>query len=401
MIYKFLDTVRVARKMIMNYSLLQRMTTKSFRANRRCINSSALTITQSTDVAAMPPQETLKFGRTFTPHMLTISFSLDHGWADPEIKPYEFLSISPASSCVNYGMQCFEGMKAYRTLNPNDENDESLRLFRPDLNMKRLSNSMERISLPGHDFDGKELIKCMKKLISLEKDWVPKGEGYSLYLRPNVLATNSNLGEGRMESVLLYVITSPVGPYYKGGFEPVRLICESNYVRAWSGGTGASKVGGNYAPALKPTDEAQVKGYNQVLWLMNGDVTEVGSMNIFLVFDIGDGKKEIVTPPLSRGDILPGVTRNSISQLARTWEGYEMVERNVSMDEVASAIKAGKLVEAFGAGTAAVVCPIECINYNGEDLEIPATGKATQRAWDELLSIQYGKIDHEWSDKFY
>ena len=375
----------------------------SRRSGRRFINASALTITKSksNDNTTMPPKETLEFGKTFAPHMLTISYS-NNKWSNPEIKPLENASIPLASSCLNYGMTCFEGMKAYRTLDGESSSSSSsaLRLFRPDLNMQRLSNSMERISLPGHDFSHDELIQCISKLITLDQEFVPYGEGYSLYLRPNVIAINENLGLAIPDSILLYVMTSPVGPYYASGFKPIRLLCETNYARACRGGTGDSKVGGNYAGAMKPSRLAAEKGYSQVLWLWDGEITEVGAMNVFFVFENKEkGKKEIVTPPLSRGDILPGVTRRSIIELANGWEDYDVVERNLTMEEVASAVKAGTLVEAFGAGTAAVVTPIECINYNGEDLEIPATGEVTQRAWDELMDIQYGKIEHPWSYK--
>lgn len=382
------------------------------RKTTRCINSSALIVTNdvttttttinstsSTSTNKMPPKETLQFGKTFAPHMLIISYT-NNQWQNPEIVPYGPLSISPGSSCLNYGMTCFEGMKAYRSLAPDDS---SLRLFRPDKNMERLSSSMERLSLPGYDFDPNELIQCIQKLIRIDQDWVPSGEGYSLYLRPNVIAMSDNLGLANPDSLLLYVVTSPVGPYYKDGFKPVRLLCESKFVRAYKGGTGNCKIGGNYAPTMKPAKEAAEKGYHQVLWLWGDEVTEVGAMNVFFVFERtnkdGTSVKEIVTPPLDRGDILPGVTRSSIIELAHGWKGYDMVERNLTMEEVAQAINDGTLVEAFGAGTAAVVTPIECIQYQGKDLEIPATGNATQRAWDELLSIQYGKMDHPWSVK--
>jgi len=294
-------------------------------------------------------------------------------------------------------------MKAYKSLSGGDDgendNDDSIRLFRPDCNMERLSSSMERLSLPGHDFDKDELIKCIMKLIDIDRDWIPEGEGYSLYLRPNVIAMSKNLGLANPESLLLYVVTSPVGPYYKSGFKPVRLLCETEHVRAAIGGTGGFKVGGNYAPTMLPAKEAAMKGYNQVLWLLDGHITEVGAMNIFFVFDLGDGKREIVTPPLTRGDILPGVTRRSIIELAQGWDDCVMSERNVTMDEVEAAVKEGRIMEAFGAGTAAVVAPIECINYKGEDLEIPATGSITQKVWDSLIGIQYGKTEHPWSVK--
>ena len=229
-----------------------------------------------------------------------------------------FLTIC---SNVNFGrcfigLTCFEGMKAYRAVS-----DGSLRLFRPDCNMERLKNSMERLHMPGFDFDSQELINCIKELVKLDQDWVPEGEGYSLYIRPNVIAMHKYLGLAAPESLLLYVVTSPVGPYYPSGFKPIRLQCENNYVRAWPGGTGASKVGGNYAPTMKPAAESAQRGYSQVLWLFgeNDEVTEVGAMNVFFVIKSQDGKgNEIITPPLSRGDILPGVTRRSIVELAKT-----------------------------------------------------------------------------------
>lgn len=386
------------------------------RVATRFINSSALKITPnaSASIDDMPPKEELQFGTTFAPHMLTISYS-DGKWHDPEIVPYGDLAISPAASCLNYGMTCFEGMKAYRSL---AENDSSIRLFRPDKNMERLSSSMERLSLPGYDFDQNELIKCIMKLLDVDQEWIPKGEGYSLYMRPNVIAMNRHLGLANPDSLLLYVCTSPVGPYYKSGFKPVRLWCESKYVRATKGGTGNYKIGGNYAPTMKPAKEALDRGFQQVLWLLNDEITEVGAMNVFFVIEkdgtSSSGKKcrEIVTAPLERRDILPGVTRLSIIELVQTkWSEedkndpdseyeYEMSERNITIHEVKEAVENGTLVEAFGAGTAAVVTPIECIHYDGVDLEIPATGDITHRAWNDLLSIQYGKApDHPWSVK--
>jgi branched-chain amino acid aminotransferase, group II len=385
--------------------------------------SSSSASLQSQSQPQPPKKETLKFGQIFSPHMLTISYS-NHQWHDPKIVPYGPLSISPGSACLNYGMTCFEGMKAYRSAT----NNRDILLFRPDKNMERLSKSMERLSLPGYDFDRKELIRCIMKLVHLDQAWIPEGEeGYSLYLRPNVIAMNENLGLSHPESLLLYVVTSPVGPYYSvGGFQPIRLWCEAQYVRAFRGGTGNCKIGGNYAPTMKPAKEAMQRGYSQVLWLSQQQqqpsqdhgselfVTEVGAMNIFFVFYNRDKRLyEIVTPPLDRGDILPGVTRQSIIELVHGWkeedegdgdgdgdggDGYEMMERNITMTEIQQSVQEGTLVEAFGAGTAAVVTPIECMHFNGEDLNIPATGNVTKRVWKELTQIQYGKVKgHPWS----
>ena len=284
-------------------------------------------------------------------------------------------------------------MKAYKALS-----DGSLRLFRPDMNMKRLQNSMKRLSLPGADFDAEELIRCIGKLVEVDEAWVPEGEGYSLYLRPTVIATHRFLGLAPPDSLLLYVITSPVGPYYKSGFQPIRLTADTDYVRAWPGGTGNAKVGGNYAPTMKPQGEASKKGYSQVLWLFgpNDEITEVGAMNVFFyLVNKETGRKELVTAPLDRGDILPGVTRDSILYLARHWQDtdVDVSERWVTMKEVQEAAEEGRLLEAFGAGTAAVVTPISCIQYKGKDIDIPATGDLTKRIWNEITSIQYGTME--------
>lgn len=292
------------------------------------------------------------------------------------------------------GLQCFEGMKAYKAL----DDEKSISLFRPDMNMKRLASSMNRLHMPGSDFDGQELIKCLKELVLLDKDWIPHGEGYSLYIRPTVIATHPFLGLTSPTSILLYVICCPVGPYYMSGFAPVRLTADTEYVRAWPGGTGSYKIGGNYAATIKPQEDAVSAGYSQVLWLFgdNDEITEVGAMNVFF-FLINEKTKrpELVTAPLTRGDILPGVTRDSILHLARSGilGDFDISERYPTMPEIKKASDDGRLLEAFGAGTAAVVTPIDCIQYKGEDISIPATGEVTKRIWDQITGIQYGKIE--------
>lgn len=281
-------------------------------------------------------------------------------------------------------------MKAYKSLD-----DESIRLFRPDMNMKRLANSMDRLHMPGSDFDHNELIQCIGELVKVDERWIPHGEGYSLYLRPTVIATQKALGLAAPDSILLYVITSPVGPYYKTGFQPIRLMTDTNYVRAWPGGTGNAKVGGNYAPTMKPQFLAAEQGYSQVLWLFgeNEEITEVGAMNVFFyLINEETQQPELVTAPLTRGDILPGVTRDSILHLARSWGDFQVSERYATMPEIIKASKDGRLIEAFGAGTAAVVTPISSICHKGQDIEISAdTGELTKRIWNEITGIQYGK----------
>ena len=362
----------------------------------RWISSSKLTVEvkkDKTNFENRPSKEKLKFGTTFADHMLRIEFNTKTKWSDPKIVPFQNLSLSPAASSLHYGLQCFEGMKAYKSLN----GDSSIRLFRPDMNMKRLASSMERLHLPGYDFDHDELIRCIKELMKVDQDWIPEGEGYSLYIRPTVIATHNFLGLAPAESILLYVITSPVGPYYKSGFKPIKLYADSKYVRAWPGGTGNVKIGGNYASTMKPQLEAEERGYSQVLWLFgeNDEITEVGSMNVFFyILNKDTGKPELVTAPLDRGDILPGVTRDSILHLSREWGEFDVSERFLTMKEILEASKEGRLIEAFGAGTAAVVTPISGIHYKGMDIDIPATGKLTQRVWDEITGIQYG-LKHE------
>jgi len=359
------------------------------RSSSRTIASSALTIERTTSDAhfkSKPKNEELKFGVTLSDHMLECEWTASASWGTPRIMPTHDLRLSPAASSLHYGLQCFEGMKAYKS-----PTDGSLRLFRPDLNMKRLATSMDRLQMHGCSFDGDELLECIKELVRVDERWVPDQEGYSLYIRPTVIATHPYLGLAAPESMLFYCVSSPVGPYYKSGFAPVRLTADTEYVRAWPGGTGAVKIGGNYGSAIKAGAAANAHGYDQVLWTFgdNDEATEVGSMNFFIYIITPDGRRELVTAPLD-GTILPGVTRQSILDLARSWDEFDVAERFPTMPEIRDAAKEGRLIEAFGAGTAAIVSPISCIQYKSEDIEIPATGELTQRFFNELLAIQYG-----------
>ena len=251
--------------------------------------------------------------------------------------------------------------------------------------------------MPSEDVDLQELLTCIKKLVRLDEDWIPHGDGYSLYLRPTVVATNPYLGVSAPDRMLLYVITGPVGPYYTQGFAPVKLTADTVDVRAWPGGTGGNKLGGNYGPTIRASAEAAGRGYDQVLWLYGEDkeITEVGLMNVFFLLEKSDngGGKELVTPPLTRGDILPGVTRRSILELTQLWGEFDVVEQFPTMPEIRDAAQSGRLIEAFGAGTAAVVSPIKCVQYRGEDIPIQAVGNVTQRIWNELTAIQYGNVE--------
>ena len=312
----------------------------------------------------LPPGE-LTFGSTYTDHMLEVDWDEASGWGQPKISQFSDLKVSPASSCLHYGIQCFEGMKCYLSDGVASGTGGRLRLFRPELNMKRLNDSMQRLAMPG--FDGGEMIELIKELVRIDKSWVPEGDGYSLYLRPTAIGTHPYLGVDVSKAVKLFVICSPVGPYYPQGFKPVSLYADSENKRAWPGGTGSYKVGGNYGPTILPAKDAMAKGYNQVLWMFGDDdqVTECGAMNLFFVISEG-GEKVLQTAPLGRGDILPGVTRRSVLDLAEGWDGVKVRETFPKMKDIQKAKEEGRLLEAFGTGTAAVVSPISRIYYRGQ-----------------------------------
>jgi len=345
------------------------------------------------------PYADLQFGVTFSDHMLEVDWDEKTGWANPVIKPYGNFSISPAASCFHYGIECFEGMKAYK------DTSGRLRMFRPDCNMERLNHSMQRLCLPG--FDGAALTECIKELLKLDESWVPDKDGYSMYIRPTAIGLAKSLGVARSTSCKVYVIMSPVGPYYKSGFKPIRLLANTKDVRAWPGGVGNAKLGGNYGPTILPASNANKQGCEQVLWLFGEDhqVTEVGAMNIFFVLRRADGGKELVTAPLTRGDILPGVTRRSILELARDRAkadpSLSVSERWLTMREVAAAGRKGDLLEAFGAGTAVVIAPVKGIMYDGEEVKLPTgeeIGPVAKQMWAAITDIQYGRTPHpSWS----
>jgi branched-chain amino acid aminotransferase len=330
--------------------------------------------------------------------MLEVDWDVATGWHNPKIIPYGNFSLSPAATALHYGIECFEGMKGYK------DKAGTIRLFRPDKNMERLNHSMTRLGMPsiaGND----AFLQCIKQLLKVDESWIPDKEGYSIYLRPTAIGTSPFLGVHASEQIKLYVILSPVGPYYKSGFVPIKLFADTHNVRAWPGGVGNAKVGGNYGPTIEPSKKAASLGCSQVLWLFGADhqITEVGAMNIFFLLKkkgCAQGKLELVTAPLTRGDILPGVTRNSILALAREWGEFEVNERWLTMGEVAAAEKEGRLVEAFGAGTAVVISPVRSIIYEDKEIKVPtgdAAGPVASRLWKTLYDIQYGKVAHPWS----
>lgn len=323
----------------------------------------------------------LGFGKIFTDHMFTAKYHVDRGWHDAVIEPYRALSIDPTSMCLHYGQEIFEGMKAYRGKNG------AIFLFRPDENIKRMNVSAERMCMAA--IDAGMFMDALKKLILLEKDWIPRGAGTSLYIRPTLIATEKALGVHPANEYLFFIVVGPVGAYYPEGFNPTKMYVSEEYVRSVRGGTGNCKAAGNYAASLYASRIANEMGYTQVLWLDAIEmkyVEEVGTSNVFFV--IGD---ELITPPLG-GTILPGVTRDSVIQLARSW-GIPVNERPISIDDVLSAQAGGSLKEAFASGTAAIVSPIGQFFYKGKASVINEgkVGALTEKLYNEILQIQYGE----------
>lgn len=338
---------------------------------------------------AKPADESsLGFGKVFTDHMFIAENTVGKGWHDARIVPYGPLMIDPASPVLHYSQEIFEGLKVYR------RKDGGIQMFRPMENALRMNRSAERICMPPLDPDFQVL--AMKTLVEMEQDWIPSTEGTSLYLRPMMIADGAELGVHPAKHFLYVIICSPSGSYYKNGMQPIRIHIEDRYVRAVKGGTGAAKTGGNYAASLKATFDAAEKGFDQVLWLdgrENKYVEEVGAMNMMFVMD---GK--IVTAPLE-GNILAGITRKSILQLAQD-KGYETEERRISVAELFEAYERGGLTEAFGTGTAAVISPVGELEYQGKSMILNnrEIGPISQEMYNSLVGIQRGELPdtHNW-----
>ncbi len=329
---------------------------------------------------AKPNMENLPFGTVFSDHMFLMNYTEGQGWHDHRIVPYGPFSLEPACAVFHYAQEIFEGMKAYRTP------DGSIRLFRPEENFKRMNNSADRMCIPQVDVE--ETLHCLKKLIEIEKDWVPSAPGTSLYIRPFIFATDNHVGVHASRTYQFAIICSPVGSYYAEGINPVKIAIESEDVRAVRGGTGFTKCGGNYAASIRAGERAEKAGFSQVLWLDGVErkyIEEVGSMNV--LFKLGG---TVVTPALL-GSVLPGITRKSCLELLRSW-GVPVEERKLSVDELVEACETGRLEEAFGSGTAAVVSPIGEIAYQGVEHVIGGgkIGPLTQKLYDELTGIQWG-----------
>jgi branched-chain amino acid aminotransferase len=327
----------------------------------------------------------LGFGKIFTDHFFNMKYKDGQGWHDAIIEPYRPLQLDPTAMCLHYAQEIFEGLKAYRG------KDGAIFLFRPTENIKRMNASAERLCMPS--IDEGIFLDALKKLVILEKDWIPHGAGTSLYIRPTMIATEPALGVHPANEYLFFIVVGPVGAYYPQGFSPTKIFVSEEYVRAAPGGTGNTKAAGNYAASLYASRIATNMGYTQVLWLDAREkkyVEEVGTSNIF--FYIGD---ELITPALT-GTILPGVTRNSVIQLARHF-GTKVVERQLSIDEVITASQKGTLKEVFASGTAAIVSPVGQIYFRGKEYLINGgkTGPLAEKLYNEILQIQYGLKEDE------
>ena len=340
-------------------------------------------IIKSEKKSVMPEESALGFGKVFSDHMFVMDWEAEKGWYDARIIPFSNISIHPASTVLHYGSEIFEGLKAYRAENGD------IQLFRPIENIRRMNNSALRMCLPTISED--DMLKAITTFVEVEKDFVPYSFGTSLYLRPFMFGNDESLGVHTVARATFMIIASPSGSYYKEGINPVKIMIESEDVRAVKGGTGEAKCGGNYAASNRAGDKAAKKGYSQVLWLDGVHrkyIEEVGAMNVMFKID-----GEIVTPALT-GSILPGITRKSCIEVLKS-QGYKVSERLLSVDELISACKEGRLEEAWGTGTAAVVSPIGRLMYEGVEYDVNGgkIGAVTQKLYDTLTGIQWGKIN--------
>ena len=329
----------------------------------------------------------LGFGKTNSAHMLLADFGSGK-WHNHRIVPFSAIDLHPFSTILHYGAQVFEGLKVYRAKN------SGLRLFRPKENLKRLNNSAARLCLP--QIELADFMQMLEEFITLEKDYVPTAKCTSLYLRPCIFGSDDTLGVYPPKTAKFMLVASSVGNYYKGGLKPVKILVETEDIRAAIGGTGHTKAGGNYAASLRATQKAITAGYDQVLWLdaiNRRFIEEVGAMNVFFIID-----GVAVTPALT-GSILPGITRMSCIELLKS-KGIKVDERQITINEVVLANKSGRLTEMFGTGTAAVVSPVGTLGYNNKQHVIGNNqiGEITSYLYDTLTGIQFG--DSKLGDPF-
>jgi branched-chain amino acid aminotransferase len=326
----------------------------------------------------------IQFGKLYSDHMLVAHYE-NGEWGQPEILPFDNLSLSPATTFFHYGQAIFEGVKAYKDAKGNPM------IFRPYDNWKRMNRSAKRMAMP--DVPEDIFVEGMKALVDMDRDWIPTSDGTSLYIRPFMIATDEFIGVKPAEKFTFLIITSPAGPYYA---KPVSIYVQDEYVRAFPGGIGYTKAAGNYGASMYPTMKIREMGYDQILWTDGFEhkyVQEIGTMNVFFV--IGD---KVVTPD-PNDTILEGVSRDSVITLLRE-HGMTVEERPLSIDEIADAYKAGNLKEAFGTGTAASIAPISELTYHDNHMKFPPVESWEVANWlkKELGDIRYGRKtdNHGW-----
>jgi branched-chain amino acid aminotransferase len=330
-----------------------------------------------------PDDDKLDFGTIFTDHMFNMDYTLEKGWHNARIEPYRNIDMDPATMVLHYGQAVFEGLKAYRT------QKGAVQLFRPKDNFSRMNRSCRFLCIP--EIDEAFVLKALKELLNIEKEWVPKAPQTSLYIRPTIIATDPFLGVRASYTYRFFIILCPVGAYYPEGFNPVKIMVSKKHVRAVRGGLGEAKTPANYAASLRAGEEAHELKYTQVLWLDGVEqkyIEEVGSMNIFFVID-----NELITPELN-GSILPGLTRQSVLELAKLW-GMKVTERKITIDEVIETHSQGRLNEIFGSGTAAVISPVGELKYGDTILTINdnKVGPVAKKFFETIDAIQYGNAD--------
>lgn len=328
------------------------------------------------------------FGSYFTDHMVVIDWTAEAGWQNARVSPYGPLAMDPASAVYHYAQEVFEGLKAYRHA------DGSVWLFRPERNAARFFDSARRLALP--ELPVEDFVASVRALVEVDECWTPSGEEQSLYLRPFMMAAENYFGVRPARTAIYVVIASPVGSYFSGGVSPVDIWISTEFSRVANGGTGAAKCGGNYAASLIAQEVAYQQGCSQVLFTDNAEhrwIEELGGMNFFMV----TSNNEVVTPELN-GNILPGVTRDSLLQIAPDLD-LVPVERRISLDEVIQGVNDGFVTELFACGTAAVITPIRSLkDDNGEYVLAPVADSRALVLRQRLLDIQYGRVadSHDW-----
>ncbi len=345
-------------------------------------------ITKTNSPKAKPDQKALGFGKYMSDHMFLMDYTEGRGWHDARIVPYAPIPMEPGAVALHYAQETFEGLKAYRTA------EGTIQLFRPDMNAKRMINSNKRLCMPPVPVD--MFVDACKALVEVDADWVPTEPGTSLYIRPFMFTTESQLSLHNSREFLFCIICSPSGSYYSGGISPVKILVEDEYVRAVKGGTGFAKCGGNYAAAMIGQEKAEAMGYSQVLWLDGRErkyVEEVGGMNIMFKID-----GEIWTAPCE-GTVLPGVTRASMIEVLKQW-GYTVREEKLAIDDLMEACAQGRVEEAFGTGTAAVISPVGLLDYRGnvQIINNGEIGPLSLKLYNYLTDLQWGRIEdtHGW-----